>query len=239
MMKSMNGIKRKMMKGIIGPTLTILVIVALVIVLVMESAVSDIRMAEISAESGQAANRISEYFTKYMEVTNQLAANEGLREMLAEVKSGDDITKSAYFDMVRATMTNASNTDPDNILVSWIADVDSSRCVEDADSGYVSELGKWDITSRDWYTKAAEADTTIVTEPYENSSTGEMVASVVTPVHGDNGELLGVAAVDVAIGTLSKMMSEYTLGNSGFFILLTPEGNIMFAEDANLINTAV
>lgn len=234
-----HGIKSKMMRGIITPTLGVLILVALVILLMVGNSVGNLRTSEINAESAQVSNLISEYFTRYMEVTTQVAANNELQQLFLEVKPGDKITDAKHFESVRKTMTNVFQSDKDNILVCWIADVDSSQCVEDEASGYVSELGEWDITSREWFTPVSEAGVTIVTEPYENSSTGQMVSSIITPVFGEGEELLGVAAVDVSVDTLSVMMSEHKLGNSGFFMLLSPGGTIMHAPEEDMIYRSI
>lgn len=127
----------------------------------------------------------------------------------------------------------------ENILVCWIADVDSSQCAEYKESGYISEIEEWDIQSRSWFSKVQQAGETIVTEPYQNSSTGQMVSSVISPVYGNNNEFISVAAVDVSVDTLYDTMSEHHLGSKGFFFLLTPDDNIMYAPDESLVNTPV
>lgn len=239
MEKRKTGIKEKMLQYIIIPTVLILVVVAAVIVLVVRTAVDEIRTAEINAESGEVEFQISEYFTRYMETTRQLAANNEIKKLFEQVEAGDPIAEAESFDTVRKSMTNTRHTDDDNILVCWVADVDSSQCIEDEESGYISEIGQWDITDRGWYAQVVEAGTTIVTEPYENSSTGNMVSSVISPVYGDNQELLGVAAVDVSVDTLYVMMSEHQLGSTGFFFLITPDGNITYAPDEAIVSAAI
>lgn len=233
------GIKEKMLQYIIIPTIVILVVVAIVIVFVVRSAVSGIRTEEISAESGEVVLRVSEYFTRYMETTRQLAANNEIKQLFADVQEGNSIAGSQRFDTVRKSMTNTRHTDDENILVCWIADVDSSQCMEDEVSGYISEIGDWDIQSRSWFSQIQEEKTTIVTEPYQNSSTGQMVSSVISPVFGDNNELIGVAAVDVSVDTLYDMMSEHHLGSTGFFFLLTPDQNIIYAPQEALVNSSI
>lgn len=64
------GIKGKMMRGIITPTMVVLVFVAAVILLLVRGSVGNLRTAEITAESAQVTNLVSEYFTRYMEVTS-------------------------------------------------------------------------------------------------------------------------------------------------------------------------
>lgn len=233
------GIKQKMMKGIMIPLIAVFILVGVVSILVIGAAVSDIRKEEIAAESQQVSTLVSEYFTKYMGITSQLAANNELKTVLEETKAGDDLTMAENYSSVLKTMTNTYNLDKENILVCWIADVDSSRCVEDENSGYVSPMGEWDITSRPWFVAVKETNATIITEPYENASLGILVSSIITPVYGDGGEIIGVAAVDVSVDTLIKMMSQHSLGNKGYFMLLSPEGNIVYGPKEEIINCSI
>ena len=84
-----------------------------------------------------------------------------------------------------------------------------------------------------------EAKTTIVTEPYENSSTGEMVASIVSPVFNASGEMTGVAALDLSLNAVTDMMEEQKLGDTGFLLLLTKDGTIMHADDQAALHASL
>ncbi len=237
--KGTGGIKQKMMKGIIIPTLAILAVVALVILLTVNLSVSKIRTEEITAESKQVAANISEYFTRYMEVSKQMAANQDVLELLHEVEPGDKIAEAEHFEAVLTMLTNTYYTDNENILDAWVADIDSSQFFEDSVSGFISELGNYDVTTRDWYKEVTEAGTTTVTEPYVISSTGVLASSIITPIYDENGDMIGVAGVDVEVGTLATMMSEHKLGDSGFFVLMTKSGQIMYAPKEELIQSNV
>lgn len=234
--KAMGGIKGKMLKGIVIPLVIILSVVGILMIGILRNSVNESRREEIDAQSAQISTQISEYFTKYMEVSKQLSANGDLQQMFMDLKPGSKIEDAEKFDSIRKTMTNIRHTN-DGILVCWIADADSSQCIEDEESGYISVIGEWDITTRDWYSQVQKAGTTIITEPYLNSSTGEMVASVITPVYGNDNTLEGVAAIDISTSTLQSMMSEKKLGNTGFFVLCTPAGTIMYAPDSSIINS--
>ncbi len=237
MKKGKGGIKQKMMRGIIIPTLSILIVVAVVILLIVYFSVSSIRMREITAESKEVSARISEYFTKYMEVSKQMAANQDLLELFREVQPGDPIAQADHFEEALVMLTNTYYTDSDEILDAWAADIDSSQFFEDSVSGFVSELGDYDVTTRDWYKQVTAAGTTIVTEPYTSSSSGITSSSMMTPIYNQNLEMMGVAAVEVDIKLLSEMMSEYQLGKNGYYMLITPEGTIMHGPKEEMKGT--
>lgn len=233
------SIRGKMLKGIIGPTILILLVLAVVIVLVSSKTVGDIRSNELEAESDGAATAISEYFTKYITIADQLAENVDIEAFFEMVQSGGNVEDAMSFDYVRQEITNAANLDSKNIIVTWLADVDASQCLEDENSGVVTKPGEWDITTRPWYQEVTKTGKTVVTEPYKSSTTGDMVASVVAPVYNNDKEMVGVAGIDISLNALQEMMKQNKLGNNGFFVLLSPDKNIMSAPDKKLINTAL
>lgn len=231
------SLKKKMLVRTIVPTILGLTITSILISILVGAKIQRLQNQNIKNISQNSSYQIKDYFTKYLEVSKQLATNQELLDLFQELQLGDDITKSEQYTSIIDTMKNIHSTDTKNILVSWIADVDSSQCIED--SGYVSPLGEWDITSRSWYSEVIAAGTTIVTEPYENSSTGELVSSIITPVYGNNGEFKGVAALDLSLQSVIDMMSEQQLGNTGFLFLLTQAGNIMYAKDNSILQHSI
>lgn len=231
------SIKKKMLVRTITPTVAGLVIAAVLITIIAGRQIQYLQNQNIKDSSLNAAYQISEYFTRYMEVSRQLGANQELADLFEEVGPGEQIDQAKQYASVMATMTNMHNTDTENILVCWAADVDSSQCIED--SGYVSAIGEWDITARSWYGQVLAEGASIVTEPYENSSTGEMVASIVTPVFDASGNMTGVAALDLSLGAVIDMMEEQTLGDTGFLLLMTEAGTIMFADDESLLQASL
>lgn len=231
------SIKKKMLVSTITPTVVGLVIAAILISILAGAQIQSLKNETIKDSSLNAANQISEYFTRYMEVSRQLGANQQLADMFAEIGEGQPIDQASQYESVMKTMTKMHQTDAENILVCWAADMDSSQCFED--SGYVSVIGEWDITTRSWYDLVKSEGVTVLTEPYENSSTGEMVASIVTPVFGDDGSVTGVAALDLSLSAVTSMMEEQTLGDTGFFLLTTADGTIMYADDESLLHTAI
>lgn len=221
----------------ITPTVVGLIIAGILISVMAGRQIQQLNNQNIKDSSLNASCQISEYFTKYMEVGKQLGANQELVDLFEGLEPGEKIAEAPQYDSVMATMANMHGTDAKNILVMWAADVDSSQCIED--SGYVSEIGEWDITSRSWYGQVLEAKTTIVTEPYENSSTGEMVASIVSPVFNASGEMTGVAALDLSLNAVTDMMEEQKLGDTGFLLLLTKDGTIMHADDQAALHASL
>ena len=100
-------------------------------------------------------------------------------------------------------------------------------------------MGKWKATERSWYLQLAENKKTIVSEPYISTSDGALISSVVSPIFDDGGNIAGIAAIDLSLAAVTNMMEGHTLGESGFLVLMTEEGTIMYAEDEGLLQTSL
>lgn len=231
------SIRSKMLIRTIIPIVIGLAAAGILIVMIAGNQLQQLQKKDIKNSSLNAAYQISEYFTKYIEISRQLGANRELIALFENTEPESPIDETVQYESVIATMTNMHNTDSENILVTWAADLDSSQCIED--SGYVSRLGEWDITARSWYQEVLEAQTTVVTEPYENSSTGQLVSSIITPVFGEDGKIAGVAALDLSLDAVITMMGEQHIGDTGFLFLLTKDGMIMYADDESLWQTSI
>ncbi len=77
----------------------------------------------------------------------------------------------------------------------------------------------YDPVERGWYKQAAESGAVIVTDPYCDALTGQMCATIASPVYID-GELSGVIGLDVTLGTVTELTGSinYDEGVYGFLV---------------------
>ena len=75
----------------------------------------------------------------------------------------------------------------------------------------------YDPVERGWYQQAASEGDTIVTDPYLDAITGQMCATIATPVYVD-GTLAGVIGLDVTTDTVMELTESvnYAAGVYGF-----------------------
>ncbi|ABR50709.1 methyl-accepting chemotaxis sensory transducer [Alkaliphilus metalliredigens QYMF] len=95
----------------------------------------------------------------------------------------------------------------------------------------------FDPRARPWYEVAIAADDIAWTDPYVDAGTGQLVVTVAHPVYNSYGsnELVGVVALDVALGSLESLVLNTSLGQSGYVSLTNGEGVTMVHPDADLI----
>lgn len=231
------GIFKKMTSQIIIPFVCILTFIGIIILVVLDVKINDLRESEMSAKSAYGASDINNFFTSYYSVAEQLAAIPDVYELMNRNGKGDDILADEKMDALKKIFISSAETDPEHINVTWLSDFDASQFWESSNSG--TEVGEWDVTTRSWYQEILDAKSTIVTEPYTTTN-GDLVASVISPIFNENkSKILGVAGLDLKLSILDTMMSSYSLGKTGYYVLFSSEGTIIYHPNPDNIQKNV
>lgn len=89
----------------------------------------------------------------------------------------------------------------------------------------------FDPRERSWYTDAeAEAEETIITSPYVDAGSGDMVVSITRTMNDGSG----VFGVDLNIKSLHKIVSEVVIGKEGYALLLDTSKNYIVSPNAEV-----
>ncbi|WP_259365441.1 methyl-accepting chemotaxis protein [Colwellia sp. BRX10-3] len=99
------------------------------------------------------------------------------------------------------------------------------------DGGFVQypleELGGYDPRQRPWYKQAlASPDGPIITEAYQDVI-GKPVVTSALVVKNNQGDIVGVQGLDVTLSTLTDILSNTKLGESGYLILIDDSGTVL------------
>ncbi len=92
----------------------------------------------------------------------------------------------------------------------------------------------YDPRKRPWYQDAVKADRMVLTDPYNDASTGNLIISAAVPVKKD-GKLYGVAASDFSLKSLVDMVNSVDMGGKGSAFLVKQDGTILVHRDGNLV----
>jgi len=220
-----------------GPIALTYLIVALVTLTTVNQSITDLTTNELTAKSQAAANEINTTLSTYLDIADQMAANSQFEDLCKNTAPGTNIMEAPGFDRVMATMVNIEKQDPENFMCSWVADIDSSQLVDS--DGWLSEPG-YDVLVRDWYLEVAAADDVTITAPYVDETTGLVVVSTVAPVRDSaTGEMIGVAGLDFNIDYIYSLMQGYELGETGYFILTSADGTLIYHPNEEYKNLNV
>lgn len=191
---------------------------------------------ELIQESNAAANQLTGFLEQYIKCTEQLAQNPEIKQVMNEIKPGDDISKAEKMETVLENLIHIANTDTENVMATWISDLDASALIQS--DGFVSDED-WDITGRGWY-GCIEKKEPILTEPYIDSSTGKLILSAACPVMDDTtGTVLGAVGMDISLDHMTTVMSEYKIGNKGYILLLSENGTFLYHPQSDIIQKNV
>lgn len=215
--------------------LVVFIIVALVAVILVRFAISSAKKTELTLDSEAAVKELDGFLGQYMKIAQQLAVNPEITYVLSETKEGDNILENDKMDTVRQYLKNVVETDPENFMTSWIADIDASVLTQSDD--FTSEEG-WDVTGRTWFS-CTQTGETILTEPYIDTSSQQLIISAVSPVFDSSGKALGVAGLDISMERLMQIMASYKVGNEGYVFLISSQGTIIYHPQESMCQQAI
>lgn len=104
----------------------------------------------------------------------------------------------------------------------------SIRPQEEMPAGY-------DARQRDWYQRVQTRNDSVLTEPYVNAATQEMIIAAAAPVI-HSGELIGAVGAGMPIDTLVQIISGIDLQGKGYAYLVNGAGKILVHPHTELIN---
>lgn len=206
----------------------VLLVVAVISISQMWYMISSAKEKELTLESQSTAYQLSDFFDGFEKMTAQMAVNPDIKALLRNTEAGKNIKYVTGFNAVFNNLYNIAGTDAENILATWIGDSDASVITQS--DGYTSGEG-WDITSRPWYV-CTELGTTVLTEPYIDASTGQLILSVASPIYDANGATLGVAGIDLSLNQVTSVMQAQKIGEEGYIILISAEGLVVYHPKA-------
>ncbi len=122
-----------------------------------------------------------------------------------------------------------------NVQATWVADIDSNSVI--TSDAYVSG-DDYEITARSWY-NCIETGETLLTNIYESAALNAKIITIATPIYDSNGKVIGASGIDVLVETIMTMMGTHTIGDSGYVVLMSASGNIIYHPSEALVDTMI
>ncbi|WP_293268944.1 cache domain-containing protein [Neptunomonas sp.] len=90
----------------------------------------------------------------------------------------------------------------------------------------------WDARTRPWYSLAQQHDRAILTTPYIDSATNDILISAVATIK-DNGAIQGAFGGDLSLKSVSDAVNTLNFNNTGHAFLVTSTGEIISHPNSN------
>lgn len=178
------------------------------------------------------ANKAENYLSHYQSSVLQMAHDIDVRRLLSETSGDDNIAASPYFSDVKAMLKDSQEGDSQNIVSAYVADVDPSVVI---DGGTYISGDDYVLKEKEYWFKEGETRTTIISEPYTDIITGNMVVAVTAPVYDPSGKIAGITGLDINITALNNMAQQHVVGENGFAILITRAQTVLSHQDSEMI----
>lgn len=175
---------------------------------------------------------------KVNELTSQIATEKAayvdqfIEKHEKQVESIIKICSAANLDInnIYTTLEAIQSSDP-TVLYAYIGTQDKQMIMfpkEQLPEGY-------DPTTRPWY-KTAEANfgKIIVTDPYNDAATGQIVVTVAKAIKLANGKT-AVVAEDINMTTLADVVSKTKVGEKGYAAVVLSNGSVLVHPDKSVI----
>lgn len=231
-----HSILQKMILGIALPAAAVFTLSGVLISSTVKKTVTEMTLDTLDANSAAISGQVSEFFTGIISGLSQSASNFQLETFLKSLKANERMNHSPNYSLVKITLDKMAAADSQNIQAAWIADFKTSQLTS---SDFSNSPDNWDITERPWY-QVKNTRAPMVTEPYIDTSTKQLVVTVVAPIF-DTGtnEVIGAVGNDLILSQLTSLLAQYKVGEHGSLILCTGSGQIVYDPDSSYVTKHV
>ncbi|MEK4064667.1 MULTISPECIES: methyl-accepting chemotaxis protein [Paenibacillus] len=166
-------------------------------------------------------------------LVKQMSTNDIFKQYIETTESPEMAKTSPSADEVVKTLAAIVKAEP-SFADAWIASIDGKGFYL-LNDGNASD-GTFNIKERPYYKPAVAADGLYYSDPYIDITSGDMLMGIFYPIKDDNNALIGFAAVDIASKDIPAIMESYKLGSTGYSILASKTGDILYHPDQTKVS---
>ena len=229
------GIGQQIQKQIGISVTIVLAIIAVMSVLIVRNMVTTANDTELKLQSESAAYMLEDYFGPFERMVEQQAVNTEIKAIINTTGPGQKITANIKYSTLLSNMIEVKRLDDANIMATWIADIDAN--VATMSDKYTTDAS-FDVTTRPWF-ECTKTGKTLLTDPYVDEATGQLVLSVASPVVNAMGAPVGISGMDVSLDSIMAIMDGYKIGEKGYVMLLTGSGDFIYHPEKERLGTNI
>jgi len=196
---------------------SVLIIAITTLSLVQYFSVKDSLLRQTASSISESSNALSN------QISNWLNGKLSLIDFIAESVDADFNPETID------TLFNRPMLNKEFLLMFGGLDTDGKAITNDSTWNPVG----WDARKRPWYPTARKASRAVLTEPYADASTGEILISVVANF-SDKGVFKGAFGGDLSLKTVSDAVNTLNFDGAGYAFLLTEKGIVISHPDGDL-----
>lgn len=178
---------------------------------------------------------VSEFDALFKEkgaLVKQMSTNKLFKQYIETTKSAAEASTSTYAEETKETLAAIVAAEP-SFADAWVAGMDGKGFWIQND-GVVS-APDFDIQARPYYQPVKAADGLYYSDPYIDVAAGSVLMGIFYPIKDENNNMIGFVAADIAFKDIPNIMKSYSLGSTGYSILLSRSGEILYHPDESKV----
>ena len=232
--KEGRGCRRSSISFKISLSLLLVLIPFLIILITMAcvmaaGAISALNDKILEVQTDYAVSSVDDFFSSKVTAAGMFRDNDDLQTYFASVSREEDISAYNQLDDVLRVLNSAlvQMGEKEKVMEAWVADPRTDSYL--LSDGSVVDAG---LEDSQWYESVISGGSTIITEPFLDPATHEMIVSIVSPVVSGNGtEITGLFGFDVYLDTLKQTLSDIKVGEAGYLELISNSSDYIYSDD--------
>ncbi|MEK3964289.1 methyl-accepting chemotaxis protein [Paenibacillus sp. FSL H7-0323] len=233
--------KRRFGSSSIANTLSIVLLVIIVVVFsilgtFMFSSTRSILVKQqesmLQTKTQALVSQFDALFKEKGSLVKQMSTNNLFKQYIETTEAPEMAKTSPHAAEVAKTLAAIVKVEP-TFADAWIAST-AGKGFYILNNGTTSDAA-FNIKERPYYKPAVEADGLYYSDPYIDITTGDMLMGIFYPIKNDNNTLIGFVAVDIASKNIPEIMESYKLGSTGYSILASKTGDILYHPDQSKV----
>lgn len=234
--KKRSTISKDINKSILRVLIPALILLIFVSCYMAASTITTLNEKVLDAQAANAVDNVDSFFKNKITAISMFQFNT--RTQMYFEATGSPEEAKAYKDLsavVQILSKTQKNMSAEGVKVTWLAGIDN-HCLL-LDTGETSTL---DYSQTTWDDNVLTTKSTVVTEPYTDSVSGEIIVSVVSPVFAQNSDdIIGYAGMDIFQENLSAELDDIKIGSNGYLELVSAELKYIYSTDESVINKSI
>lgn len=230
------GVSGKMILNVAAPTAIVLFGLAVIVTVIVVNTVWSLKDKDIKNQMEAVSNQVVQYFESFFAYEKFIGDYDSVKQLLAEMEQSPPAYRfetSELYQRVLRDLQYADSVGGDTVQGVWLAGVKNNQAIRS--DGYVTGSA-FDITGQLWYQLLEQnPGFCILTPAYEDTATGQLVITAVTPYTDPSGNIISVIGIDLSLDALMDYFRQIRIGETGYITVFDSEQNIIYHPDSSII----
>lgn len=178
------------------------------------------------------SSEVNYQLQRYIDATLGISVNSTIVDYL-EHSENVGLVPSSQDEVARTEMNILKNLFGDVLLHVAVGSVASDNIIDH--SGGSGGVG-FSLSQSSYY-DAIRQNTLVITDSYSDTNTKNTIVTIAYPVHGSDGSIVGLIALDLLVEKLSGFVTDTSFGDSGTTFILDRNDSILIYPDTTASST--